>query len=676
MKIGRNAPCPCGSGKKYKKCCLKETASSPDALHYRRLSKAFENLMPELIDYGVATIGKKILGEAMDEFFGWPEPHEKSDDDAVDRAEGLFWPWFIFNWEYEPVEDEENGPDIPEDTTIAELFLMERQPDPESLEGKLLTAANRSLLSFHEVLAVQPGESVQIKDVLTGTEMHVQERLGSRKLETGDILFASAVRVDNVSMFLTMAPVVFPPGMKPDLIELRRAMSRRGRGRATHEDLYEWDLEIRQEFFDMDRELHTLPKMLNTDGDPMEFHKLIYDIDSADLAVEKLASLCVTETPEEIREDAQKDQNGKITYAVFDWNRLDNPVHKGMPNTVLGKIEIRNDRMTIGVNSARRADAMKEEIESRLGAAARLRLDEITDLESMIKKQAADSPSLEPPIEADPEIQAHIGKMLQAHWEGWVDMKLPVLKNQTPRQAVKTPDGREAVEALLLDSEKTAKRDPNRWAVEKEIIADVRRKLKLDRPFREKMNVPDSKTLAEQVAKIKERITEFGDARLHDTYTGLALKLCDAIAGSDRLNIHRGRIDIWAAAIVYAVARLNFLFSNETPNHLTAEELCNWFQVKPSTTGNKASEILNALNLYQGDERFCAPHVTGIFRFYEDPRGFIHPASSIEPEDGQADAPLPLKPSPETQKAKSKPPEKTEKPAEKTDDRQLSLFDD
>lgn len=23
MKIGRNDPCPCGSGKKYKQCCLK-----------------------------------------------------------------------------------------------------------------------------------------------------------------------------------------------------------------------------------------------------------------------------------------------------------------------------------------------------------------------------------------------------------------------------------------------------------------------------------------------------------------------------------------------------------------------------------------------------------------------------------------------------------------------------
>jgi methionyl aminopeptidase len=30
MKVGRNDPCPCGSGFKYKKCCLgKETFSAP-----------------------------------------------------------------------------------------------------------------------------------------------------------------------------------------------------------------------------------------------------------------------------------------------------------------------------------------------------------------------------------------------------------------------------------------------------------------------------------------------------------------------------------------------------------------------------------------------------------------------------------------------------------------------
>ncbi len=34
-KIGRNDPCPCGSGKKYKKCCLDKAAIPPQALRYR-----------------------------------------------------------------------------------------------------------------------------------------------------------------------------------------------------------------------------------------------------------------------------------------------------------------------------------------------------------------------------------------------------------------------------------------------------------------------------------------------------------------------------------------------------------------------------------------------------------------------------------------------------------------
>ena len=29
-KIGRNDPCPCGSGKKFKKCCLRKQQSGAD----------------------------------------------------------------------------------------------------------------------------------------------------------------------------------------------------------------------------------------------------------------------------------------------------------------------------------------------------------------------------------------------------------------------------------------------------------------------------------------------------------------------------------------------------------------------------------------------------------------------------------------------------------------------
>ena len=64
MKIGRNAPCPCGSGKKYKKCCLDKNITPPEALNYRRLSKALDELMPKLIDHGFTVFGHAVYGLA------------------------------------------------------------------------------------------------------------------------------------------------------------------------------------------------------------------------------------------------------------------------------------------------------------------------------------------------------------------------------------------------------------------------------------------------------------------------------------------------------------------------------------------------------------------------------------------------------------------------------------
>lgn len=43
MKPGRNDPCPCGSGKKYKHCCLaREEAIGPEELAWRRVRRAIE----------------------------------------------------------------------------------------------------------------------------------------------------------------------------------------------------------------------------------------------------------------------------------------------------------------------------------------------------------------------------------------------------------------------------------------------------------------------------------------------------------------------------------------------------------------------------------------------------------------------------------------------------------
>ena len=41
MKIGRNAPCPCGSGKKYKQCCMGQDQRRDFSLVQKLLAALF-----------------------------------------------------------------------------------------------------------------------------------------------------------------------------------------------------------------------------------------------------------------------------------------------------------------------------------------------------------------------------------------------------------------------------------------------------------------------------------------------------------------------------------------------------------------------------------------------------------------------------------------------------------
>ncbi len=73
MKIGRNDPCPCGSGKKYKKCCLGKEGVSVDLL-WRRLGEAHDRLVHRLMKHAHDAFGEMVVAEALDEFLLWTDP--------------------------------------------------------------------------------------------------------------------------------------------------------------------------------------------------------------------------------------------------------------------------------------------------------------------------------------------------------------------------------------------------------------------------------------------------------------------------------------------------------------------------------------------------------------------------------------------------------------------------
>ena len=134
----------------------------------------------------------------------------------------------------------------------------------------------------------------------------------------------------------------------------------------------------------------------------------------------------------------------------------------------------------------------------------------------------------------------------------------------------------------------------------------------------------------QRINEIKEKLGPFCDHHLNEELTGYVMKLCDKIGRKRTLSITRGRPEIWAAAIVHVIARLNFLFDKLNPLFLTADTIADYFKAKKSTVGNKASLIEEACNIGLGEEGFCSPHISDMFLYYETPEGFIIPKSMYD----------------------------------------------
>jgi hypothetical protein len=160
-------------------------------------------------------------------------------------------------------------------------------------------------------------------------------------------------------------------------------------------------------------------------------------------------------------------------------------------------------------------------------------------------------------------------------------------------------------------------------------IEDVRRHLGLDKPLPTRAKSTGANKKTERVDAIGKMIQTFGQKRLNPAYTDLSLKLCARISRMRKLSIERGRIEIWAAAILYVIARLNFLFDPENEINITADELCAFFGTKKTTVSSKAGLIQKACNLYIGDVEFSSPEIANMFRIYETEEGFLIPGSMI-----------------------------------------------
>jgi hypothetical protein len=133
----------------------------------------------------------------------------------------------------------------------------------------------------------------------------------------------------------------------------------------------------------------------------------------------------------------------------------------------------------------------------------------------------------------------------------------------------------------------------------------------------------------ERLKEIKERVVSFCVEYLNEELQGYALRLCDTLGRKRKISIIRGNKEIWAASIIYVIARLNFLFDPENELFLSADTICNFFGTKKSTIGNKATQIEKACSLGIGAQGYCSPEISDALTLVELPNGLIIPKNML-----------------------------------------------
>jgi hypothetical protein len=427
-----------------------------------------------MLDFYKERWGGELTTDIWNAFFTM----EKADDEPLpiptfDESEfdSIACYWFYAPWSPEG----KNG------NSLARMYLNVHGDDLTDLKVRILEGIDAQPFSLFQVRDVVPGVSLTLQDLLLDEEVVVKDTQASHPAIKGRILYTRPVTIDGISIMMGCGPYSFEPTWISNVQDLRSWLKSWGKLDSKKLRLRDADL---RDFYIRFRNLHLQPaqppKMCNTDGDPLEFQTLEWHLDlPLEETIDPLLSLTL-DTKEEVLSTAKRDKGGALTWVEIHWVKRGNMANSGMESTLLSRMALVPGKITAEVNSQERATTLRKEVEQRLGKGAYFVKATIESYEAKVKEFQAKGPK-GPTAPRDPAEEAAVEEALVAmqkrHWDAWVDESIPALGGLTPKEAAKTKDGKELLEALLFDFE-----SKNQMADRPSLVVpvdDLRKRLKL-----------------------------------------------------------------------------------------------------------------------------------------------------------------------------------------------------
>jgi hypothetical protein len=410
MKVGRNELCPCGSGKKYKHCCLARAER-------RSQSRA------EGVDTAVAWLEqrhRKALDRALDEYFGCLDEERSArlsqlSEEMLEMVNANVTEWLVAESELE-VRGERHR--------AVELVLGPGGPPLAVEMRQWLEGLARHPMRIYEVQEAVPGEGVWIKDAATAKarRLWVCERAASQSLMRWEILGARLVPVGE-EWQLSGAAYRIPRRALSTLRAGLRVAARAG-GRPSAPIIATW-------LWHLTDPPAPLPQLVDAgSGDAMLLVTDRYDVtDWQELA----AALA--------RQPDVEGSRGK------GWVWLEGEPEDMLRRSKLALNPGKANRLEVFARTRRRAEEGAAWLRQVAGHALVYRTRELVDPAAALRQRPPAAAKPAPaPAQLPPEIHQEL-------YRRWPDQPIPALGDLTPRQAIRTRAGRQQVIELLKDYE-------------------------------------------------------------------------------------------------------------------------------------------------------------------------------------------------------------------------------
>ena len=115
--------------------------------------------------------------------------------------------------------------------------------------------------------------------------------------------------------------------------------------------------------------------------------------------------------------------------------------------------------------------------------------------------------------------------------------------------------------------------------------------------------------IKEKTNRLIGMTAEYCDKSLDEEYKQLSEKLILKMSRKRNVPFMSGKEEIWAAGTVYALGQINFLFDQNSEPYVSADNICDYFNTKKSTTSQKAKKIRDMFNMAYWDEEFSTKYM-------------------------------------------------------------------